>query len=370
MKKFHVYHIIKIFTSWEEKTPFDLAFRRYTQKHHQLGSKDRKVLQNVCFDLIRWSLLLDQGKEELSWEERLHIFLHTPLDTLKNNIDFPLHVRCSTPKWIFEKLASAYGIADAFEICLSLNERAPFTIRANRLKITRDALYKLLSTEYAVEKCALAEDGLLLEGSPFLLSSPLYESGLFEIQDEASQYVSSYISAKPGEEVLDFCAGSLGKTLSMAATMEGKGKIYAHDIRPQILEKGKERIERAGVTNVIFGLPEKPVDTILVDAPCSGSGTWRRRPDSKLFFTKEELAQLVKTQQKILKEAFSFLKPEGRMVYATCSLFPEENQEQVNWLLDHFPLEIEKPPFQSIVKKQGMDGFFAASLKRKVVVEC
>lgn len=377
MKNFHEHHILNIFSEFEEdnKIPFDLLLSRYGRQHRALGSKDRKMIGETCFELIRWFKLLDQEKGPLSWKERLHLLLTTDLEKLKTNPKLSPSTRCSTPDWIFQKLSKAYGEAKALEICLVLNERAPLTIRANRLKITKEALYERLAQDYKIKKCSLARDGISFYESTHLLSSPLYKQGFFEIQDEASQYVSSLVRAKPGDLILDYCSGSGGKTLAFAPDMKNQGQIYLHDIREAILYQAKKRLKKAGVQNgqCLFpsearkkGMLKGKMDTVLVDAPCSGSGTWRRNPDQKWKFSEKEFMQLEKTQEQIFKEALSFVKPKGRILYVTCSLFPEENEHQVEKFLQFFPVELEESPFQSTPKSQEMDGFFAASFIRKV----
>jgi 16S rRNA C967 or C1407 C5-methylase (RsmB/RsmF family) len=371
MKNFHEHHILNIFKEFEadKKIPFDLLLNRYTRQHKALGSKDRKVIGESCFELIRWAKLLDQDKGPLTWKERLHLLLTSDLQALKSNSHLLPSTRCSSPEWIFQKLKKEYGEAEALKICLILNERAPLTVRANRIKITRDELYERLSKDYKIKKCNLAKDGISFDEHAHLISSPLYEQGFFEMQDEASQYVSSLIQAKPGDLILDYCSGSGGKTLAFAPDMKNQGQIYLHDIRPSILYQAKKRLKKAGIQNgqCLFpdearkkGLLKGKMDAVLVDAPCSGSGTWRRNPDQKWKFTEKEFQDLQKTQQQIFREACAFVKPKGRILYATCSLFPEENERQVEKFLKELPLKLEEPPFKSNLQSGQMDGFFAA----------
>ncbi len=370
MKPFRQYHIVKIFSEWEEETetPFDLHLHRYAKSHHQLGSKDRKVIRETCFQLLRWKRLLDQEKTPLSWEERLKVFLEKGIESLENNGTLSLATRCSLPEWIFAKLEKAYGKEKAFEIGQTLNERAPFTIRANKIKTTREALFEELPSEYNVRSSPIAPQGILFDEPVHLLDSPLYKEGLFEIQDEASQYVSHLIKASPGDLVLDYCAGSGGKSLAIAPDMEGKGMIYLHDNRPSMLVEAVTRCERAGIKNYALFSPLQEellgkIDILLIDAPCSGSGTWRRSPDQKWKFQKEMLDDLILQQREIVKEALPYLKKGGRLIYVTCSLFEEENQDQIDYITKAFPLRLQTPPFQSIVQRNGMDGFFAATLQ-------
>jgi 16S rRNA C967 or C1407 C5-methylase (RsmB/RsmF family) len=193
---------------------------------------------------------------------------------------------------------------------------------------------------------------------------PEFQEGLFEIQDEASQLISMLVEATPKQQVLDYCAGSGGKTLAFAPLLKNSGQIYLHDIRPQILLKAKKRLCRAGIQNVQFCLPKhkKSMDWVLVDAPCTGSGTLRRNPDMKWKFDSSLLNRLVAEQRQIFEQALEYLKPSGKIVYATCSLFPQENQDQIQYFQEKFGLKLAKEVFQSFPEKNGMDGFFAAVL--------
>ena len=184
--------------------------------------------------------------------------------------------------------------------------------------------------------------------------------------------LAQLIQVKPGQQVLDYCAGSGGKTLAFAPMMQGKGQIYVHDIRPFALQEARKRLKRAGVQNHQILLPTSPhlaklkkkMNWVLVDTPCSGTGTLRRNPDMKWKFDEEMLARLVGQQRMIFEKALSFLHPNGRIVYATCSLLKEENQAQVNHFLTTYSLAVEDDLFQTLPTLGGMDGFFGVVLKR------
>ena len=191
------------------------------------------------------------------------------------------------------------------------------------------------------------------------------------MQDEASQQVAALVQAKPGDHVLDYCSGSGGKALAFAPAMDGKGQIYLHDIRAHILQEAKRRLKRAGVQNaqVLTTDKLKPLkkkcDWVLVDAPCTGTGTLRRNPDMKWRFTGEMLQRLIGEQRTIFEKALSYLKPEGRIVYATCSILKEENSEQIAHFLKTYGLKLEDSPLQTLPEEGGMDGFFGAVLLRE-----
>ena len=204
-----------------------------------------------------------------------------------------------------------------------------------------------------------------------LAALPEFRSGLFELQDEGSQLVAQLIRAKEGDEVLDFCAGSGGKSLAFASSMRGKGQIYLHDVRSSILLQAKKRLKRAGIQNAQIAtshskakqLLKKRMDWVLVDAPCTGTGTLRRNPDLKWKFTEETLQKLQMEQRDIFKEALTFLKPGGRIVYATCSLLKEENEEQAAYFQCCHNLKLIAPFFCSTPQVGEMDGFFAATFQ-------
>jgi 16S rRNA C967 or C1407 C5-methylase (RsmB/RsmF family) len=202
---------------------------------------------------------------------------------------------------------------------------------------------------------------------------PEFKEGLFEVQDEGSQLLAFLVKAKPGQQVLDYCAGSGGKTLAFAPSMQNKGQIFLHDVRPKALLECRKRLRRAGIQNaqtVAHDSPKlsklkKKMDWVLVDAPCTGTGTLRRNPDMKWKFSQEILSRLIGQQRMIFEKALSYMRPEGRIVYATCSILQEENQEQIEHFLKTYSLELEGETFQTFPALGGMDGFFGAILKKQ-----
>jgi 16S rRNA C967 or C1407 C5-methylase (RsmB/RsmF family) len=179
--------------------------------------------------------------------------------------------------------------------------------------------------------------------------------------------VADVVDAKPKERVLDYCSGSGGKTLAIAAKMGGTGELYLHDVRPRTLLEAKQRLKRAGVQNAQVlerGHPTLKklvgkMDWVLVDVPCTGTGTLRRNPDQKTKIDAQMLEELVTKQRMIVTEALQYLKPTGKLVYATCSLLPQENQSQVEHFLQTLPLQLEKPPLHLLPNAEH-DGFFSA----------
>ncbi|KOB59259.1 hypothetical protein PFHG_01015 [Plasmodium falciparum HB3] len=255
-----------------------------------------------------------------------------------------------------------------------LNEKAPVFLRVNNNKISRNELYKtLISKGISVEKCVNSPYGLLLTKNQILKNIHEYKKGYFEIQDEASQIVSSKIPVHPGDKVLDYCAGSGGKTLAFSMLMENTGKIYLHDIRDQMLSQAKIRLRRAGIQNYIllnsnhillkklFGY----MDVVIVDAPCTGTGALRRNPEMKYKFTNNKLYDYVKTQREIFENALLYLKKNGKIVYITCSILDAENVHQAKYFCQKHNLYLSEAPFHSLPQSKAMDGFFLATFERK-----
>jgi 16S rRNA C967 or C1407 C5-methylase (RsmB/RsmF family) len=270
--------------------------------------------------------------------------------------------------FLWEALLQAYGAESAEKVADALQSEAPVTIRANLLKTTQQALYEQLSPRFPSLKKLSSPAALTFGKREPLFSLPEFKEGLFEVQDEGSQQVAELMAVAPGDQVVDYCSGSGGKTLAFAPKMGGKGQIYLHDIRLSALAQAKKRLRRAGVQNGQC-LPsdhpkwrqlEEKVDWILVDAPCSGSGTLRRNPEMKFFIDSSLVARLVQEQRSIFDQAIRLLKPGGKLVYATCSLLPAENGEQLSWFLDRYPIALERPPLAILPEIGGPDAFFAA----------
>ena len=236
--------------------------------------------------------------------------------------------------------------------------------------------------------------GLRVEGRPPLATLKCFKDGLIEVQDEGSQLVGLLVDAKPGMRVVDFCAGAGGKTLAIAAQMRNKGKIFACDVLQGRVDRAAVRFTRAGIHNVERkGLSSErdpwvkrhagTFDRVLIDAPCTGTGTWRRNPDAKWKLTRQDLAELTELQRRILDSACRLVKPGGRLIYATCSLLAEENEAQIAHFLSHhaefklLPLPYVwhdviggAPPAEGAMlsltpARNGTDGFFAAILERQ-----
>jgi 16S rRNA (cytosine967-C5)-methyltransferase len=301
-------------------------------------------------------------------------------------------VRLEVPDWLLASLAARFG-ADLVAEMAALAEPAPLDMRVNLLKCDREQARMALAAEgWEAEPMKLSHWGLRIDGRRPVTSGPAFQSGLVEIQDEGSQLVAAMVAAAPGMRVVDWCAGAGGKTLALAGMMQNRGQIVACDVSAPRLDGAVRRLRRAGVHNVERHLVEAgdkwlkrragTFDRVLVDAPCTGTGTWRRNPDARLRLKPADLAELLPKQASILDTAQSLVRTGGRLVYATCSLLEEENEAQVTgFLLRHpafrivplaqaWPLDAPPPnsgDFLSLTPaRHGTDGFFTAVLERGV----
>lgn len=368
-------HILQILRDSEECTrPADGALGHYFRQHTSIGSKDRKWISETFYGMIRWLGLIDHfSSRPLTPENRLEVFLKLRPSDHKENVSIPPHVRVSFPKNFYSLLVQALGEKKAWEFCLISNEQAPTTIRANLLKTSREALLERWKEHYPISPCLQSSAGIVFEQRTNFFSMPEFKEGLFEVQDEASQIAASLIEARPGDHVLDYCSGSGGKTLALAHLLQGKGQIYLHDVRISALEQAKIRLRRAGIQNAQLVASDDPkksslkekMDWVFVDAPCSGTGTLRRNPDMKWKFCEEDLHRLAALQREIFQSALTFAKPAGTVVYATCSVLPQENENQVRFFEENYGVQLQKAPFSSFPSTGGMDGFFAAVFKKR-----
>jgi 16S rRNA (cytosine967-C5)-methyltransferase len=305
--------------------------------------------------------------------------------------EMPEDARLNYPEWMEGRLKDAFG--DDLEIAMeALNKQAPIDLRANTLKCkdAGDLILALDKDGYFGLPTPHSPIGVRLQKRLPAFNTQAFKDGKFEMQDEGSQIAALLVKAKPGQKVIDFCAGAGGKTLAIAATMQNKGRLLAWDTSAGRLSQMGKRLARAGVSNVQTHVIKDETDPylkrhlnsadwVLVDAPCSGSGTWRRNPDLKWRFTLEDLQEIKAIQGRILQNAARLVKPGGRLVYVTCSVFPDENFWQVQQFLGGNPnFRVEAPDKlwnkhllardgvgASLVlspHKDGTDGFFAAVL--------
>lgn len=372
-KPFREYHILKILYGYSsENKPLDFYLSQYFRTNKAIGSKDRGFIAETVYAMVRWLRLLDYlCQRPPSWEEKLEIFLSPAFEDAKHQEDIPLGARLSFPEVLFNLIVQSHGIEKAIEICKISNTKAPTTVRINLMKSTRDEMLKRWSNLFDVSPCKFALQGIVFNRRINFYEIPDFKAGIFEVQDEGSQLLAELVNPNPGDQVMDYCAGAGGKTLAFAPKMQNSGQIYLHDIRKVALQDARKRLKRAGIQNVQFVDSDeaklkklkKSMDVVLVDAPCTGTGTLRRNPDMKWKFDEAMLVRLRGQQRTIFEKALSFLKPGGRIVYATCSVLKDENSVQTEHFLKTYGLTLEGQVFESSPIFNGMDGFYGAAFK-------
>jgi 16S rRNA (cytosine967-C5)-methyltransferase len=393
--------------------PADRQMDFYFRAHRTLGARDRGFVAETVYGCLRRLRLLRHLTGESApapdliaayllsvqdWSaQRLREAGYTDdapgLAARVRDLDvatLPFAVRASLPDWLATRLVEQYG-PETEALAQALNEPAPVDLRVNTLKADRDAVQTSLRAEgYDTTPTPYAPAGLRrIERAP-LFATASFKAGLFEVQDEGSQLIAMMLEPKRRERVVDFCAGGGGKTLHIGALMANSGTIYAFDVAAKRLERLRPRLARAGVDNVRVQVLESERDTrllrlrgkidrVLVDAPCSGTGTLRRNPDIK--WRTFDLAALGREQRRILAAAAQLVRPGGRLVYATCSLLPEENEAvtadflathagfgaiAANDILArrHVPLTMKDEALRLDPLHHGTDGFFALALER------
>jgi 16S rRNA (cytosine967-C5)-methyltransferase len=406
--------------------PVSDALKDWGLSHRFAGSGDRAAIGNIVYDALRrkrsaaWlfdsaaprhlafgALLLEWGETAESVNAALEGDRFAPDPLAESEIatlaardleTAPEAVRADCPDWCVPLLESAFGDGWVAEAA-ALASRPPLDLRVNTLKADRDKLLQLFARNGAVPG-AMAPDAVRIPPvagggrHPNVQAEPAFQKGWFEVHDEGSQVAALLAGAAPGMQVLDFCAGAGGKTLAMSAAMENTGQIHAFDAEKQRLAPIFERLRRAGCRNVQAGADrealaplEGQMDLVLIDAPCTGSGTWRRRPDAKWRLAHKQLEQRMREQAAILDEACRYVKPGGRLAYITCSVFDEENGGRVAAFLagnpEFAPLDIaeiwkERLPAAAMPdtvdaigglrltpRTAATDGFYVALLRRQ-----
>ena len=337
--------------------PADAVVSRFFRDNRGLGPRERATLAETVYTVLRKKLLFDHLAPSGSGpkERRLAILgFHGPRDFLKsalteqeknwldqcdaiNPADLMERHRHNLPEWLVQPLKDQLG-DEFWPLAESMAQNAPLGLRVNVLKEKRADVQKELARE-AIKSVATPYSpwGLRIEGKPALTKLDAFTRGAIEVQDEGSQLLALLLDAKRGEMVVDFCAGAGGKTLAIGATMRSTGRLYAFDVSAHRLDALKPRMARSGLSNIhpaaiaherderIKRLAGK-IDRVLVDAPCSGLGTLRRNPDLKWRQSAKAVQELVVKQAAILDSAARLLKPGGRLVYATCSILPQENE--------------------------------------------
>ncbi len=391
------------------KRPADAELSAFFREHKKLGQQDRAFVAEAVFGVLRryryLSVVVPAANPRtlvIAWLIKargmsgavLEQFAKPELiDHIRNakTEDLPLAVAADLPDWVIDKLQPTMCDDDILALGRALQLQAPLDVRVNTHKANRDTvLAQLLAEGMAVEATPYSPWGIRFKSHPTINRHPLFVDGSLEVQDEGSQLLALLLGARRGEMVCDFCAGAGGKTLAIGAMMASSGRLYAFDVAEKRLAKMKPRLARSGLSNVMPQLLSSENDTrvkrlagkldrVLVDAPCSGLGTVRRNPDLKFRQSAESVEELTQKQAAILRAAAKLLKPGGRLVYATCSLLPEENEAIVDTLLAEGKFTLL--PVNDILAQakidldtgamlkmspalHGTDGFFAAVLVR------
>lgn len=399
--------------------PADVLMKLFFKSNPQLGMRDRGLIAEGIYDALRRYGTLRAAMRPvhpdraprlaalavLARQHGIEAISPSAIGSeegpLKNILAFdttkaPAHVQAELPQWMFDLIDAQYE--DAKDIYRAMTEGAPLDLRVNLLKATREqVLEELARNGVEAHPTPMSPDGVRLPTKPGLTRWPIYQDGLVDVQDEGSQLIARLLTPRRREMICDFCAGAGGKTLAIGALMRSTGSLYAFDVNEKRLAGLAPRMRRAGLTNVhpiairseqdprVRRLANK-FDRVLVDAPCTGTGTLRRNPDLKWRLSPEELERINAIQKSVLANAAKLVKKGGRLVYATCSLLKRENQDVVEAFLAANP-GWRLVPVAEVFEQQGIhfgpgqlerfggymqllpnvnntDGFFAAVLQR------
>ncbi len=398
--------------------PSDVLLSRFFRLHPALGQRDRGLIAEAVFFALRryatlgWMMQPAHPARAARFAALVTLARQHGLDAIDEralrgdanavkqalSIDLapaPASVQAELPQWLYAEIERQYD--DAAPLVDALKESAPLDLRVNSIKAARpEVLEELAAHHVGAVATPYSPDAIRLASKPALTQWPAYREGRIEVQDEGSQLIARLLQPRRGEMVVDFCAGAGGKTLAMGALMRSSGRLYAFDVNERRLAGLGPRLKRSGLSNVhpVVIRSESDIrvkrlngkcDRVLVDAPCSGSGTLRRNPDLKWRFTETELARVNDLQRSILHAAARLLKPGGRLVYATCSVLTQENQSVADaFLAEHRDFELIPaatllraqsidvehaarfaPYFVMLPHLHGTDGFFAAAFERQ-----
>lgn len=381
-------------TFFEDRKYADKVIERLLKAHRKWGSEDRRVVSEIFYNIIRWKKRLEYYMGEsvkptnvykliiayLLWskthykkfEEFDGVKVADILTKLKKGTVPTKAIEHSIPDWLAETLEKELGKNWEKEM-VALNEQAPTVLRTNTLKTTPRELIADLNDEN-VEAFTIKNypDAIQLAEKKNVFLTSAFKDGFFEVQDASSQKIGELLDVQEGMRVVDACAGAGGKTLHLAALMKNKGQIIALDIYGWKLTELKRRAKRAGAHNIEARLIEDnkvikrlhgTADRLLIDSPCSGLGVLKRNPDSKWKIDQAFIDRIKGEQQQILQDYSKILKKGGQMIYATCSILPSENNEQVETFLKNNP-DFTLLKDQKIMPSEGYDGFYMALIKR------
>lgn len=378
----------------------DKVIQQLLKRDKRWGARDRAFVAETTYDIVRWKRLYAEIADVKEPFDRDNIwrmfavwatlkgiklpdwpyFENTPTRKIKGRFDELSKIRKfkeSIPDWMDEMAEKELGQELWTKEISALNEQADVILRVNTLKTTKEKLQAVLfDLDIETDFIPNYPDALKLKERANVFQTEAFKEGHFEVQDASSQLVARFLNVKPGMRVVDACAGAGGKALHLAALMENKGVVIALDIYANKLHELKRRAKRNGAFNIearpidstkVIKKLHNSADRVLIDAPCSGLGVLRRNPDAKWKLQPEFVEQIKTTQQDILQQYSKMVKPGGQMVYATCSILPSENQDQVNTFLAS-----EEGQDFSLVKDEkilahltGFDGFYMALLQKK-----
>ncbi len=413
-------HVIEVFSIFREHPaiPADAILRRFFQERKYLGAKDRRAIGDYYYATIKHARRLEARAADAFPEEQIvpaHMvaalmlirgsepavvygtfadigisFRHGSIEQLadtererqrleKLSYIERLAILHSFPTWFAIRMGAEYGM-DALEPILSLlNQEAPISLRANTLLATREKVEEDIRREgFETTSSSIAPDALRLAKRINVFGLDSFRRGEFEVQDEASQLVAPFAHIrKTSIKALDACAGAGGKTLHLAALMKNHGEIFATDVDGRKLEELKVRARRSGAQNIRIIVPDQKekmlgadktgwFDLVLLDVPCTGTGTLRRNPGIKWLLTEQMLEELTQKQRTILEENVHFVKPGGTLLYATCSLLKEEGEAQMEWFVSQHPEFMIEETMRTRPDLDGCDGFFVARLRSLV----
>ena len=375
------------------------AVEKALKRDKRWGSRDRKFVAETIYDIVRWKRLYAEIANVNAPFDRPNLWRlfsvwcvlkgiplpdwnqieETPTRRIKGKFDELSKIRKyreSIPDWMDTLCASELGEATWTTEMAALNKQADVVLRVNTLNISREHLLKDLAKE-DIQAVALPNhpDAIKLVERANVFKTEAFKKGYFEVQDASSQLVAAYLDVQPGMKVVDTCAGAGGKTLHLAALMKNKGQIIAMDIYESKLRKLKVRAKRNKAHNIDLRVIENTkaikklhnkADRVLIDAPCSGIGVLRRNPDSKWKLQPEFVDNIKKTQQEVLQSYSKMVKSGGKLVYATCSVLPSENQEQVTQFLASDAGQAFRfvKDEKILASTSGYDGFYMALLEK------
>ena len=382
-------------TFFQDKKYADKVLERLLKAHKKWGSADRQVVSEIFYDIVRWKKRLEYYMGEgtkpsniynlilayLFWKKvkykKFDEFDGIKTGGILSKLDkktFPTKaIEYSVPDWLAGLFEKELGAKWEKEMS-ALNEQAPVILRANSLKISAENLVEILKEE-GVNSFVLRgyPNAVQLEEKKNVFLTSAFKEGFFEVQDASSQKIAELLDVKEGMRVVDACAGAGGKTLHIAALMKNKGQIIALDIYEWKLAELKRRAKRAGAFNIetrfiednkVIKRLHNTADRLLIDAPCSGLGVLKRNPDSKWKIDEDFINRIKTEQENILQNYSKILKKGGKMVYATCSILPSENGEQVRKFLSE-NTEFALLKEENIMPSDGYDGFYMALIERK-----